>query len=105
MCIFLFGSFHFSFCILTVERLVDNIVEELGLVGVDVVACVGNHLQLDPDPENRCQGDCHAGGQGEAQCTEHIIFWVQLISIAVTILASDLFSEFLNQLLTLMQHS
>ena len=46
-------------------KVVDNIVEELGLVGVDVVACVGNHLQLDPDPENRCQGDSHAGGQGE----------------------------------------
>ena len=68
---FLFGLFHFPCCTLAVERLVDNIVEELGLVGVDVVARVGNHMQLDPDPENRCQGDCHAGGQGGAQCTEH----------------------------------
>ena len=71
ICIFLFGLFHFPCCTLAVERLVDNIVEEPGLVGVDVVACVGNHLQLDPDPENRCQGDCHAGGQGEALSTEH----------------------------------
>ena len=69
ICIFLFGLCHFPCCTLTVERLVDNIVEELGLVGVDVVACVGNHLQLDPDPENRCQSDCHAGGQGEALST------------------------------------
>ena len=69
ICIFLFSFFHFPCCTLAVECLVDNIVEELGLVGVDVVACVGNHLQLDPDPENRCQGDCHAGGQGGALST------------------------------------
>ena len=45
------------------------IVEELGLVGIDVEARVGNHLQLDPEPEYRCQGDCHAGGQGGALST------------------------------------
>ena len=83
LCRFCFVYF-FPCCTLAVERLVDNIVEELGLVGVDVVACVGNHLQLDPDPENRCQGDCHAGGQGGAQCTEHwvvvvVVYWAHNI--------------------------
>ena len=34
---------------MAVERLVDNIVEELGLVGVDVAARVGNHLPLIPN--------------------------------------------------------
>ena len=98
--LFLFGYFIFPCCTLAVERLVDNIVEELGLVGVDVVARVGNHLQLDLDPENRCHGDCHAG---RALSSEQ---WAPYANNStVTILASELLSEFLNQLLNLKQHS
>ena len=43
----MFGLFHFPCCTLAVERLFDNIVEELGLVGAKGVATPADRVSID----------------------------------------------------------